>query len=624
MQSTATTGNVNGAGFNIANAGMIADLACANATSATPTVTSATYTFLAGDVGQYLYVKLGTHWQAGWYLITGVVAGAQLDAAIGNVVTSIGQQGVVVRNTTAGCTSDATSSINTGTFAIDYSQTDTAVINAIADFNAVGASTTMTSATAGFTPVMVGNIFHQTTTGTGAFGVVGWYEIATYVNATTVTLDRAPNSGTASVNTTGYVGGAGVFNGLEDTFKTTIPASSIVWIKNGTYTVSAAATTASTNSTAALPSFFIGYTSIRGDACNQSNRPTLALGANQWSACQDVIHRNIIVTGTAALMLVGGVNGHAINCKFYNSSSTINRVAYGPPGNSESIGCEVICQNGTGCSAAAAHNWYGSYVHDCTTGILSSVSGASYNRIVGNLFESNTTSDFSCNNVTGQAYVTNNTFYGREAKMGIAVNLSGANTPTNKVFNNIIYGKTTGVSVSTGFAYTNIGYNNTFFNNTTDVINWTKDLTDIAVNPQFVNASQLTGTTANTSGSVLTDGSANFSGVNDGVDFLHVVSGTGVTTGGYLIVSHTSTTLTVNNPLGTSSSNNDVYWVTNGHNFQVNSAFVGNGSPSFTNASGGQNTSYPTIGAMIPQASAGGSGGTPILNSAIIQSLGAI
>lgn len=603
MKSSATTGNVNGAGFNPANAGMLTDFAATSANTASPVITSASYNFVAGDANNYFYVKAGTNWTVGWYKIVSVAANAAtLDASVGSVVLSIGTQGLVTRNTSVGCASVASPTGGTGT--IDYSQTDTAVIAAVADFNAVGASVTLTSLTAGFTPVMVGNIFHQTTTGVGAFGVVGWYEVATYVNATTVTLDRTPNSGTASVNTTGYVGGAGRLNGLEDTFKTMIQAANIVWVKSGTYTFSASATTASTNATTTNANYFIGYTTLRGDACNGSSRPIFAMGANTATGCQNTNHINLSFTGTGTTVYASGTNNSFINCKSLNSS-TANRPAFsGDNTGCRFIGCEGIAQNGAAISASSSGQFIaGCYFHDSNIGATQSNAGSA---VFGCIFEGNTTSAIS--NSSTQSTVINCSIYGREAKVGIGINLTAANSSLNRIINNIVYGFITGVSVGTGSATTNISQVNDFFNNTADVSNWLKDSSDIAIDPGFVGASQLTGTAANTSGSVLTDGAANFAGVNDNVDFLHIISGTGVTVGVYLITGHTGTTLTVNNALGTSSSNNDVYWVSNGHNFQVGSALAGLGFPTFTNTTGSLTTSYPYVGAVVPQASATGAG----------------
>ena len=166
-----------------------------------------------------------------------------------------------------------------GTCGIDFSQQDAAEATAT-DFGSVGSSSTLTSASAPFRQSMVGNIFHQTTTGTGAFGIVGWYEIVSYTSTSQVTLDRTPNSGTASVACTGFIGGAARLDGLEDAFLEAWPVGAIGWAVSGTHTLSAVVNIASTNATSTLPQWLIGYTTKRGDTCNGANRATLALGAN--------------------------------------------------------------------------------------------------------------------------------------------------------------------------------------------------------------------------------------------------------------------------------------------------------------------------------------------------------
>lgn len=183
--------------------------------------------------------------------------------------------------------------------------------------------------------------------------------------------------------------------------------------------------------------------------------------------------------------------------------------------------------------------------------------------------------------------------------MGTGILFQQGNASGSTASNNILYGLTTGVANTTGLGGGDNSINNDFFNNTTDTTFWNKGTTDVAVNPQFVGASQLTGTTATTTGSVLTDSGASF-GVTDNVDYLHVTSGTGVTTGGYLITAHTGTTLTVNNALGSSNTGNVVYWVSHGHNFQIGTNLDGLGFPTFTNATGGQTVSSPEIGAVAP------------------------
>lgn len=610
IQATATTGNINGSGFNPANANFPVDLAATSANTASPVVTSATYNFVAGDVGAWVYVKSGTNWVAGWYQIVSVAANAAtLSAAIGAAVLTINAIGVVTYNTTAGCAT--TASPTGGTFGVDYSQQDTAQ-STITDAVSVGASTTLTSLSNPWTPVSVGNFFHLTTTGVGGFGVVGWYEIVSYNTAGSVVTDRTTNSGTALAAGTGQTGGAGRFNGLEDTFKTMIPAASICWVKNGTYTFSTQAITASTNSTATNPSFFIGFNTIRGDTCNGANRPIFAMGANQVTWCQAQNCLNLIFTGTATTVVAGNVSMYFFNCQATNTSATAARnalvTATGAVVNSNVFSCEVTCQNGIGINFSTTTVpciVSGCYVHDCVTAI-SSTSANTAGTFAGNLLASNTTAAITMPNTSVTQNVINNTIYGRSAIMGIGINLSGANSPSNRVFNNILTGLATGISVATGNANSNMGLNNDFFNNTTDVTNWLKSPTDLALAPQFTSVTEVTGTTATTSGSTLTDAGASFitAGVVANQDFLHVVSGTGVTVACYLITARTATTLTTNNALGTSSAGNVVYWITVGHNFQIGTNLKGLGFPNFTNATGSLTTSYPDVGAVQRQESA--------------------
>lgn len=601
MQATATTGNVNGSGFNPASTHFFTNLATDTNTANTsaPVISSASYNFVAGDVGSYIYIKSGTNWQTGWYPISSVATNkATLNAAIGAVIVTINANGSVTLNTTVGCTSNNTATLTSGTGGVDYSQVDAATATS-STATSVGAGSIILFA--GATASMPGNIVHVIS---GTNFTPGWYEITAASAGVSVTTDRAVTTG---VGATGVinVGGAGNFNGLEDAFQAAIPGSSIVWMKNGSYTLSASISTSSSNSTNTSPSIYIGYNSLRGDVCNGTNRPTINAAANTVTFSQYQGLYNIIGTSTSATGFVtnSGGNPNIRNCKFLNTSATTTRIAFSSPGASGIIiGSEFVSQNGIACNPGGnpATMVIGNYIHDSDTGSNSN----SYHNWINNIFEGMTTVAFSgASGFNGSAFF-GNTFYGRQAQMGNA--LSGFNQNIN-LTNNIFYGFSTAVSSSSNRVGQFVDYNNNYFNNGIDVSGgWVKDASDIAVNPSFAGASQLTGSTANTSASVLTDGGASF-GVTDNVDYLHVVSGTGVTTGSYLITSHTSTTLTVNNALGTASSNDVVYWVSHGHNFQVGSAMVGIGIPTFTNATGSQDTSYPTLGAMVPQASAGGS-----------------
>ena len=591
IQASATTGNVNGAGFNSNSANFLTDLTATVANTSAPVVASASYNFVAGDVGNYVYVKSGTSWQAGWYKIASVASNAAtLTATIGSVITAISAQGVVTLNTVVGCTSNATATLSGGTWGLDYSQTDTATATSSTATSSGAGSVILF---AGATASMIGNIVHVIS---GTNFTAGWYEITAATAGVSVTTDRAVTTG---VGATGVinVGGAGRMNGLEDTFQSILPTASVIYVKNGSYTFSGAISTANANNTTTNPAFWLGYNATRGDTCVGTNRPLFALGANACSFGANQLFRNFNFTTSAA----GGIvtSSPINNCKIVNNSATANRIAFG--GNS-AIDCEFVSQNGTALSNASAMYIAGCYIHDSNIGITNTASTIT---AVGNIIEA--CASGITNSTSGSNLIQNNTIYGSEAKVGTGINLSLANSPSNKIANNIIYGCVTGISIGTGNANTNFSYFNDFFNNTTDVTNYLKSATDIALNPQFAGASQLVNTgTVTTSGSVLTDSGASF-GVTDNVDYLHVLSGTGVTVGCYLITSHTSTTLTVNNALGTGSS--VTYYVTHGHNFQIGTNLKALGFPNFINATGGQTTSYPDNGGVQRQEPSSGAAG---------------
>ena len=113
---------------------------------------------------------------------------------------------------------------------------------------------------------------------------------------------------------------------------------------------------------------------------------------------------------------------------------------------------------------------------------------------------------------------------------------------------------------------------NNFYNNDTDVTVWQKMKSDMAIDPAFTNEGQITGATATTSGSVLTQSGADFSTVTDNVDFCYLVSGTGITVGFYKITGHTTTTLTFDIAPGTSATADKVFSVVTGHNLMPTGA----------------------------------------------------
>ena len=117
----------------------------------------------------------------------------------------------------------------------DYSQQTSPALNPT-DLAMSQSSTTLTSATGGFTAAMVGNLI-QITAGTNFD--VGWYEITGYTDTNTVTLDRTAASGGNGSGGTGYVGGCLATPGQLGKALTDHGVGGMTaHIKSGTYTLS--------------------------------------------------------------------------------------------------------------------------------------------------------------------------------------------------------------------------------------------------------------------------------------------------------------------------------------------------------------------------------------------------
>ena len=262
--SVIATGNANnGGGFDPSQtAGMLTNLASTSSNSATPTFSSASYTFVAGDVGDWVFVGAGASWQLGFYKITSISGNnAVVDAAIGHVILYTAATGVFSLSTVAGCGATAS-----GTFSVDYAGPGTTASKfSDATLASVGSSTTLTDSAADFTPVDVGNMLHLTGQGTGSFGVLGWYTITAYASTTSVTTDRTTNSGTAMVAGTGAVGGGvALLSTINSASAGLGPiAGNYVWMQ-GSFAPSASDTIAFLGSSTA-PIKCVGYLTYWGD-----------------------------------------------------------------------------------------------------------------------------------------------------------------------------------------------------------------------------------------------------------------------------------------------------------------------------------------------------------------------
>lgn len=580
-RSSATAGNLNGAGFNPGNTNFITDWTAASATGNSPVISSASYNFVAGDVGAWFYVKSGTNWTSGWYPIASVASNqATLNAAVGAAI-QVDSAGNWRANTVAGCAT--TASPTGGVCGIDFSQSDSAIINNtdLASSNGTTNPAVISSAGSPFSNRLIGNYVHVTA---GTNWTSSWYEIVS-VSGANATLDRAVGAAASISGGTFYVGGSASLgsataNMTDLNFFNAKAAGNTIWIKQGTYTLGQAITSTVAGTTA-LPLYTRGFNSLRGDITtrSRSTMPKL-IGAFYPSVLQYM--SNIWfnqVTSTGNNGMDGG--GIAYQCIFENTDTTADKVAAFCSSGSTFIECEVICTNGRG---LVPNNGtlivHGCYIHHCVDGL--SLNNSTGGVTVSNsIFEASTNANIRfLNAVAACPTIINNTFYGAAAKLGVGVQFDSATAAQYNILNNVFYGLATAISANTQKDMNIIDYN-TFFNNTTDCTNAIKRINNIATDPGFVGVTEITGTTATTSGSVLTQSGGDFSSVVDGISYLHLRSGTGITTGIYRIESHTATTVTLNNAPGTNATADKSWRIVTVHDYTPGAAMAAIATPKF-------------------------------------------
>jgi len=577
INNTATANNVNGGGFNPANANMLTDLTTDSNTANTnsPVCSSASYNFVAGDVGHWLYIKSGTNWTPGWYSIASVASNkATLSAAVGEAVQTTLTSGYpsprYLANTAAGCATVGTPT--GGVFTIDYSQGTAAIVHSTDGVSS--ASTTFTTATGGITKVMVGNLLHMISA-TGADEVVGWYEVVSVTDANTMVLDRTSGTYTAADF---YIGGALSFNSTldDEAFEISVATNgtgAFHWFTKTGFTLGEAINIGAAGATR-QPIAIEGYQTLRGDVPTGSNRPTIDRGANAFTitgASWDAI--NLIHTGTSAVSF--SITSITRNSKFINTSTTANLNALTTSStNNTLIDSEFISYRGRSFVPQASGTVViGCYFHDSDTGIISAT-GAQSMQMVNSIIADNVS--FALNStvsLNAQYNIMNCTIFGVSTPRGTGWNILTASYLA-RIFNSIIYGFVTGITHADTLQAACYGDYNNFYNNTTDVnANWYKGVNDIALDPGFTDVTLLTGSSATSSTNVLTVGSGTpFGDVEDNVDFLYISAGTGTGIGlvKYLITSHTTTTLTVSSNITSSGSGSAItWWVQTGHDYTV-------------------------------------------------------
>jgi hypothetical protein len=282
--------DTNAGGFNPTNANFPTDLTATGGTGTAPVVSSATYSFQAGDVGHYVFMQSGASWTlptvsflGGSVTPVGIFAkissvslgAATLDAAIGHIVC-YGTGGPFALSTTAGIATTATPS--TGKFGVDYSQGGGSVCQ-VTDGVTAG-TTTITSVSNKFHKAMVGNLCYITG-GTGSV-VAAVYEIVSDTGVGTIVVDRSTGL-TAGTGVTVNVGGCLASPGQAGTNHV---AGNHIFCRSATYAIAANTVNGSGNCISLLTTGAVtnetglfGYNTFRTDAPKGSGRPTFKLNA---------------------------------------------------------------------------------------------------------------------------------------------------------------------------------------------------------------------------------------------------------------------------------------------------------------------------------------------------------
>ena len=259
------------------------------------------------------------------------------------------------------------SDLNPGT-SVDYSQQANAQLSA-GDYATSGSGVAvLTSATGGFTAAMEGNVICLYG---GSNFVTGHYQIVTYTNNNTVTLDRSPTPSGAGSGGTGKVGGwkTKFWDAWMDEW---LPGH-VCWVNPaGTITNTHELDQTSIDGTTHARIQILGYNVTRGDNPTGTDRPLIANGALDWMMGDYYVCRNLRLTTTDANGFYMSADGMVSNCYAYNSSGTASRYAFFLDGTDGTIiQSEGVSTNGRAIRLDPSCVALLCYVHDSVHGIFS-------------------------------------------------------------------------------------------------------------------------------------------------------------------------------------------------------------------------------------------------------------
>lgn len=372
-----------GGGFDPASSNFLTDLTTDAATgnTASPVVSSASYNFVAGDVGAWLFVQSGTNWTPGWYQIASVASNkATLTASAGSGVL-YGTDATLrnYRRPNGVTTAAGVATVGTptgGVFSVDYSQQTSAKFT-YTDMVIGGVDTTQfTSVANPVTPVMVGNIINVTS-GTGF--TVQRVQVTNFTLAGLIaTCDKSLGTA-ASTGGNGKLGGAIGSTSVITALTQSLVAGNHVYLK-GTFTLTATTTvTASAKGDLTNGRITVeGFTTVPGQrdgrvSITTATNSTVLLTFND----NDYFHLIHLSLSNSAATKGNGINfATAGSTPFYIEDCVIDGCSTGVSGAVGSVshyyvGVEIKNCNGTAGvtnTAGASQNWYfyGCDIHDNT------------------------------------------------------------------------------------------------------------------------------------------------------------------------------------------------------------------------------------------------------------------
>lgn len=218
---------------------------------------------------------------------------------------------------------------NTAAGTTDYSDRATPILT-VTDAACTTGGVIVTSATGGFTAAMVGSVVYLE----GTHFVSGWYEIKTYTDTNTITVDRDPTDGSNASSGTLRVGGALQCVGdLGAIFQTAAhcAAGMQAYLRNTgtTYTYESA----TVNTRASMPGLYGGPLDL--DATEMNGKTFLlkgydpAYGRESFLGTAPTIS-NGDVTPTNMVKLKGAAsNPHSVAFIFYDGNSKASSGVYG-------------------------------------------------------------------------------------------------------------------------------------------------------------------------------------------------------------------------------------------------------------------------------------------------------